>query len=84
MSHAAGEHAAPEGRPPVSARLLPSPSALAALTGLAVLSFFASAAPGLYEVVRQMPEQAGEFLYRIKHVSESYERAAKESQLEKA
>jgi hypothetical protein len=46
--------------------------------------YLRSAAPGLNEIVRQMPEQAGEFLYRIKSVSESYERAAKESQLEKA
>jgi hypothetical protein len=46
--------------------------------------YLRSAAPGVYEVVRQMPEQGGEFLYRIKSISENYERAAKESQLEKA
>jgi hypothetical protein len=46
--------------------------------------YLRSAAPGVYEVVRQMPEQSGEFVYRIKSISENYERAAKESQLEKA
>ena len=47
-------------------------------------AYLRNAAPGVYEIVRQMPEQAGEFIYRIKNVSENYERAAKESQLEKA
>jgi hypothetical protein len=39
---------------------------------------------GLYTVVRQLPEEAGEFSYRIKSVHEGYERAVKESQIEKA
>ncbi len=47
-------------------------------------AYLHNAAPGVYEVVRQMPEQAGEFVYRIKNERENYERAAKESQLEKA
>jgi hypothetical protein len=46
-------------------------------------AYLRNAAPGIYEVVRQMPEQAGEFIYRIKNERENYERAAKESQLEK-
>ena len=46
--------------------------------------YLRNAAPGLYEVVRQMPEQAGEFIYRIKNERENYERAAAESQLERA
>lgn len=47
-------------------------------------AYLRSAAPGVYEVVRQMPEQAGECIYRIKNERETYERAARESQLEKA
>ena len=47
-------------------------------------TYLRNAAPGVYEVVRQMPEQGGEFVYRIKNEHENYERAAKESQLEKA
>jgi hypothetical protein len=39
---------------------------------------------GVYTVVRQLPEEAGEFSYRIKSVSEGHERAVKESQIEKA
>ena len=37
-----------------------------------------------YKVIRQLPEEAGEFSYRIKSVHEGYERAVKESQIEKA
>jgi hypothetical protein len=47
-------------------------------------AYLRNAAPGVYEIVRQMPEQAGEFIYRIKNERENYERSAKESQLEKA
>ena len=39
---------------------------------------------GNYEVVRLLPYEGGDFQYRIKNVSESYERVAKESQLETA
>jgi hypothetical protein len=36
---------------------------------------------GLYEVVRLLPVEAGEFLYRVKSRSENFERVARESQL---
>ena len=39
---------------------------------------------GRYTIVRQLPEEAGEYSYRIKSVQEGYERAVKESQIEKA
>jgi hypothetical protein len=34
-----------------------------------------------YEVVRLLPVEAGEFLYRIKSKAEAFERMAKESEL---
>ena len=42
------------------------------------------AAEGFYEVIRQLPDDAGEFYYRIKSSREAHERVAKESELEKA
>ena len=42
------------------------------------------AAEGFYEVIRQPPDDAGEFYYRIKSSREAHERVAKESELEKA
>ena len=41
-----------------------------------------SAAGGGYVVTRQLPERDGEFEYRIKSISESHERVARESQLD--
>ena len=35
----------------------------------------------LYEVVRLLPVEAGEFLYRVKSKAETFERVAKESEL---
>ena len=43
-----------------------------------------SAADGPYEIIRQLPDNAGEFYYRIKSSRENHERVAKESELEKA
>jgi hypothetical protein len=40
-----------------------------------------SAAGGGYVVTRQLPERDGEFEYRIRSMSESHERVARESQL---
>jgi hypothetical protein len=34
-----------------------------------------------YEIVRQLPVEGGEYLYRIKCKSETFERIAKESEL---
>jgi hypothetical protein len=42
------------------------------------------AAVGTYQVVRQLPDSAGELSYRIKSSREAHERVAKESELEKA
>jgi hypothetical protein len=39
------------------------------------------AAPGAYEVIRQLPERNGEFEYQIKSAGEPYARVAKESEL---
>jgi hypothetical protein len=43
-----------------------------------------SAPGGDYKVVRQLPVDGGEPQYRIKSVSEPYERVAKESDIERA
>jgi hypothetical protein len=48
---------------------------------------FAPARPGVptagrrYEVIRLLPSEAGELLYRVKSKEESFERVAKESEL---
>jgi hypothetical protein len=42
-----------------------------------------SAPGGDYKVVRQLPVDGGEPQYRIKSVSEPYERVAKESDIER-
>jgi len=34
-----------------------------------------------YEIVRLLPAEAGEFLYRVKSKGETFERVAKESEL---
>lgn len=39
---------------------------------------------GNYQVVRLLPYEGGDFQYRIKSVGETYERVAKESQLDNA
>lgn len=49
---------------------------------------FSPARPGVpasvrsYKVLRLMPTESGEFLYRIKTVTEAFERIAKESELQ--
>jgi predicted transcriptional regulator len=40
-----------------------------------------SAVGGTYVVTNQLPERDGEFEYRIKSVSETHERVARESEL---
>ncbi len=45
---------------------------------------FRMAAQGTYEIIRQLPDSAGEFHYRIKSSRELHERVVKESDLEKA
>ena len=48
---------------------------------------FSPARPGMptpgrqYQVVRLLPAEGGEFLYRVKSKSETFERVAKESEL---
>jgi len=48
---------------------------------------FSPARPGMptggrqYEIVRLLPSEAGEFLYRVKSKGETFERVAKESEL---
>jgi len=39
---------------------------------------------GVYKVTKQLPENRGEFEYRIKGVDEVHERVARESELTKA
>jgi hypothetical protein len=39
---------------------------------------------GVYKVTRQLPENSGEFEYRIKSVGEMHERVTRESELTKA
>ena len=39
---------------------------------------------GVYEVTRKLPENGGEFEYRIKSPNESHERVARESDMTKA
>lgn len=43
-----------------------------------------SGAASVYKIVRALPEGAGEREYRIKSLSEPYERVVKESELEQA
>jgi hypothetical protein len=48
---------------------------------------FSPARPGMptagrqYEIVRLLPAEAGEFLYRVKSKGETFERVARESEL---
>jgi hypothetical protein len=39
---------------------------------------------GVYEITKQLPENRGEFEYRVKGVNELHERVARESELAKA
>ena len=39
------------------------------------------AAPGAYEVTKQMPERSGEFEYQVKSSAERHERVVRESAL---
>jgi hypothetical protein len=39
---------------------------------------------GVYQVIKQLPENHGEFEYRIKSVNELHQRVARESELTKA
>ena len=48
-----------------------------------VSRFSNGALSGGYEVMRLLPEEAGEPRYRLKSVHESYERVAAESQLQR-
>jgi hypothetical protein len=43
--------------------------------------YYVSAALGMFEVIKQLPERDGEFEYRIKNVTEPHERVARESEL---
>ena len=43
-----------------------------------------SATKGPYRVLRLLPQEGEDFLYRIKSNGEAYERVARESQLERA
>jgi hypothetical protein len=43
--------------------------------------FYVSAALGVFEVIRQLPERDGELEYRIKNSTEPHERVARESEL---
>ena len=51
---------------------------------------FAPSRPGMptpgrqYEIVRQLPPEAGEFQYRVKSKGETFERIAKESELSRS
>jgi len=42
-----------------------------------------AAASGEYQVVRRLPHENGEFLYRVKSIRENHERVVKESELDK-
>jgi hypothetical protein len=42
------------------------------------------ASGGVYVVIKQLPESAGEYEYRIKSINEPYERVVRESELSKA
>jgi hypothetical protein len=46
--------------------------------------YYRKAAPGSYEVGKQLPKRNGEFEYRVKSSNEAYERVATESQLRRA
>src|SRR5882757_1167624 len=43
--------------------------------------YYVSAALGVFEVIKQLPERDGEFEYRIKNATEPHERVARESEL---
>jgi hypothetical protein len=43
-----------------------------------------NASGGVYVVIKQLPENAGEYEYRIKSVNEPHERLVRESELRRA
>jgi predicted transposase YdaD len=43
-----------------------------------------NAVPGLYEVLAKLPQQQGEFQYRVKSEREPYQRIMKEGEVERA
>ena len=43
--------------------------------------FYVSAALGVFEVIKQLPERDGELEYRIRNSTEPHERVARESEL---
>jgi hypothetical protein len=45
---------------------------------------YRSAAGGDYKIVRQLPDNGGEFRYRVKSVREPHDRVVNESDLERA
>ena len=47
-------------------------------------SFSRNAPGGSYEVIKQLPENCGEFEYRIKSTNEPHERVVRESELHKS
>jgi hypothetical protein len=47
-------------------------------------SLYRDAAGGSYEVIRQLPQDDGDYQYRIKSAREQHERVVKERELERA
>jgi hypothetical protein len=47
-------------------------------------SLHRDAAEGSYEIIRQLPQDDGDYQYRIKSAREQHERVAKERELERA
>jgi hypothetical protein len=45
---------------------------------------YREAAEGSYEVIRQLPQDGGDYQYRIKSAREQHERVVKEHELERA
>ena len=45
------------------------------------LARYRDAAPGAYEITKQLPERDGEFEYQIKSLNEPHQRVARESEL---
>jgi hypothetical protein len=45
---------------------------------------YRDAAQGAYEVIRQLPQDGGDYQYRIKSPREQHERVVKEHELERA
>jgi len=45
---------------------------------------YRDAAEGSYEIIRKLPQDGGEYQYRIKNSREEHERVVKEHELERA